>query len=90
MVTATEQVSTFPTTAQEIMSDSGFGLGVADVRAGHAPRPDYDLWETNTQWNYERGRVWGLLAPRGIQLKRAGKVTSEAIAWYLRFQGSII
>jgi hypothetical protein len=25
-------------------------------------RRQYDRWDTNTQWNYERGRAWALLA----------------------------
>ena len=43
---------------------------------------DYDLWDISGQWNYERGRAWATLTPRHIQLRRAGKITSEALAWF--------
>jgi hypothetical protein len=34
------------------------------------------------QWNYERGRAWATLTPHHVQLRRAGKITSEALAWF--------
>jgi hypothetical protein len=86
----TGQVPTFPTTVRAIMGDPAFALGVADVRAGRPPHLDYDLWETNRQWVYERGRAWGVLASRTIPLRRNGKITSEAVTSYMRFGDLIL
>jgi len=35
-----------------------------------------------------RGRQWAAMAPRSIVLKRNGKITNEALNWFLR--GDII
>lgn len=72
--------STRPTTVVAIMSE--FGLGVADARARRGDHPAYESWTAKEQWNYERGRQWATLAPRSVELKRAGKVTAEAVRWY--------
>jgi hypothetical protein len=82
-----DQIPTFVTTVEEIMSSHRFALGVADARAGRSMHKDYDAWITNDQWSYERGRCWARLAPRHIKLKRNGKVTREAIRY---FSGDII
>jgi hypothetical protein len=77
-----DQVPTRPVTAYWIMSQPTFALGAADARAGRGPHRDYDLWDTDGQWNYERGRAWATLTPRRVQLRRADKITSEALAWF--------
>jgi 5S rRNA maturation endonuclease (ribonuclease M5) len=77
-----EQISTEFTTIEEIMSRPTFALGVADARAGRLYHPDYDLWDTDGQWDYERGRQWAALAPQDIPLKRGGKITAEAIGFF--------
>jgi len=62
------------------MRDPAFALGAADVRAGLPFRRQYDRWDTNTQWNYERGRAWALLAPRHVKIRgRDGKLSSAAV-----------
>jgi hypothetical protein len=78
------QVPTVPTTISQIMSRRTFELGVADARAGRPVHHAYDLWDTNSQWNYERGRAWAVLTPASVQLKRNGKITPEAISWFAR------
>jgi hypothetical protein len=79
-----EQVPIRPVTVRAIMSRPTFELGAADIRAGRPYHRHYDLWDTNGQWDYERGRAWGLLAPHHVQLKlkRNGKVTNEAVRWF--------
>ncbi len=57
------QVSTVGVTAERIMRDPAFALGVADVRAGLPFRKAYDTWGTNDQWNYERGARVGPAVP---------------------------
>jgi hypothetical protein len=76
------QVPTWPTTIAAIMSSCEFAMGAADARAGRGYRSAYATWGSNRQWNYERGRAWGLLAPRLVTLKRNGKVTAEARRWF--------
>ena len=85
-----EQIRTQSASALWIMSQPSFALGVADVRAGRDTHRDYDLWDTNGQWSYERGRAWATLTPRHVQLRRAGNITSEALAWFKSFGEDII
>ena len=80
-----EQVGTVPVTDERIMRDPAFALGIVDFRAGLPFRKDYDRWGTNTQWNYERGRAWALLAPRHVRLKRRdGTLSADAVRWFRR------
>ena len=72
------------------MSQPTFALGVADVRAGRPVHRDYDLWDTNGQWNYERGRMWATLAPRDVPLKRKGRINPDAVMWFARHRHEII
>ena len=53
-----DQIPIKPVSACWIMSQPIFELGVADVRAGRGIHRDCDLWDTNGQWNYERGRAF--------------------------------
>jgi hypothetical protein len=76
------QVPTFPTTIDAIMSTREFVLGVIDGRAGRGHRSDYATWDTDRQWNYERGRTWAAVAPRSVVLKRNGEITAEAKRWF--------
>jgi hypothetical protein len=46
-----EQVPTRPVSARWIMSQPAFALGAADARVGRGTHRDYDLWDTNGQWN---------------------------------------
>jgi hypothetical protein len=78
------QVPTRPTTITEIMASPKFALGVSDVRADRPFRAEYDHWDTNDQWVYERGRQWAAGAPRTVTLLRGGKVSEEAMRWFSR------
>jgi hypothetical protein len=64
------------------MSQPQFTLGAADARAGRRYHADYDLWNIDGQWNYERGRQWAVLAPRDLPLKRDGKLNPEATCYF--------
>ena len=78
-----DQVATIPATVELIMRDPAFALGAADVRAGLPFRRQYDRWDTNTQWNYERGRAWAVLAPRHVKIRgRDGKLSSAAVVGF--------
>jgi hypothetical protein len=76
-----EQEPTEPVSVEKIMRSRYFALGVADMRAGKAPRPDYERWGPDDQWDYERGRQWALLAPRSVPLRRQGKLNPAAVKW---------
>jgi len=76
------QVPTWPTTIDEIMSSFEFALGAADVRSRRGYRSAYATWNSNRQWNYERGRQWATQAPRSVALKRDGKLTAKAKRWF--------
>ena len=79
---ARDQVFTVPTTIEAIMRQPTFALGVDDARAGRPYHADYDRWNANGQWDYERGRCWARLAPRDLRLKIGRKVNPEAIGYY--------
>jgi hypothetical protein len=85
-----EQLPTVPVSIAEIMASPRFQRGVADAR-GRKPFPsDYDVWAHEDKlWAYERGRMWGRLVPRNVAVKRDGKVTKEAINWFVKIGDSI-
>lgn len=66
------------------MSDPAFEFGVADVRGGRSIHADYVLWDVDRQWNFDRGRQFGVLRPRTIPLWRDGALNPEAVAWFKR------
>jgi hypothetical protein len=84
------QVPTRPTTIPAIMQTPTFALGVADARAGRAFHPDTDLWHPNDCWAYERGRAWAVLTPANVKFKRGGKITNEAIKWFMQHHNDIL
>jgi hypothetical protein len=85
-----EQISTTWTAIQWIMSDPAFEFGVRDIRAGRPFPGDFDDWDTNRQWNYERGRAFAKLVPRSVVLRRGGRLTQEAIDWFIRVGHAIL
>jgi hypothetical protein len=86
-----DQVPTYLATVEEIMSRPAFELGAADARAGRPYRPDYDLWPAiNDQWGYERGRLWAVLTPRNVRLKRGDEITEAAQEWFMRHGADIL
>ena len=85
-----KQVPTKPISVKWIMADPAFARGAADARAGK-PYPDsFDTWEVNTAWNYERGRAWASRVPASVVLKRDGRVTAEAVQWFVRLGDDIL
>jgi hypothetical protein len=58
------------------MSSSAFALGVHDVRAGLPLRDIHSQFVS--QWAYERGRAWAVVAPRTMPLFVNGKLNPEA------------
>ena len=89
MISSRQQEPIELVSVESIMRTWSFELGVADMRAGKAPRPDYERWDDlNNQWSYERGRLWASLTPRTVPLRRNGKLNSAAVAWYHKGMGN--
>jgi hypothetical protein len=72
------QVETVGVTIQNIIRSRSFQIGVAEVRAGRPPRFDRDDWE------YERGRQFGIVAPRSLPLMRGKRVNPRAVIIFVR------
>jgi hypothetical protein len=89
-MSSSENSSTVPCTIEWIMSQPQFALGVADARAGRPHHPEFEKWDTNGQWNYERGRHWATLVPRTVALKRAGRLSAEAVRWFEQIDRDIL
>jgi len=67
------QISTMPVTAEEIMSSSAFKLGLSDVRRG------VPIDWRNGSWDYERGRLFGHIAPLNMPLRIGGTLNPKAV-----------
>jgi Protein of unknown function (DUF3631) len=65
------------------------GKGI-DARGGRGYRADFDRWEVNDQWAYERGRTWDVLTPGNIPLRFGGKINPAAVAWFRRHGRDIL
>jgi hypothetical protein len=69
-----KQVPTRNATTVEIMTSREFERGLDDVRKGIA----FD-WR-NGDWDYERGRLFGHIAPVSMQLRIGSKLNPNAVA----------
>jgi hypothetical protein len=75
---STPQAETVGTTIQKTIRSASFHAGVAEVRAGRPPRFERD------DWAYERGRQFGIVAPRSLPLMIGKRVNPRAIIIFLR------
>jgi hypothetical protein len=69
-----EQIETRGITSVRIMSSPAFELGLSDVRRGIP----FD-WR-NGEWSYERGRLFGHIAPLDMPLRIGGEINPKAVA----------
>ena len=77
------QVTEVQTTVEWVMSKPAFRMGVEDVRRRRPYRAGYDSWDINTQWGYERGRAWAILAPHDLPLHNTdGTLNATAIRFF--------
>ncbi len=60
------------------MRHPNFARGVADIRAGIPFDPDID----DEKWAYERGRLFGAIAPLWMQLFNGKELNPKAIALF--------
>ena len=56
-----DQVVSVDVSVLKIMSSREFRVGIAEARAGKPPRFDVE-----DDWNYERGRQFGIIAPANM------------------------
>jgi len=69
-----EQVPTRLVTLRSIVASREFARGVEEVRKGLPFNPD------NDNWNYERGRCFGFIAPLDMPLRIHGALNPKALA----------
>jgi hypothetical protein len=74
----TEQVETVDFPVKKIIRSRAFQMGVAEARAGRPPRFDLD------NWNYERGRQFGIVAPRSLSPMIGSRVNPRAVVIFMR------
>ena len=74
--TTSGQVPTWGVSIETVMSTPEFKRGLDDVRNGVA----FD-WRID-EWEYERGRLFGFIAPPDMPLRIADKLNPKAIALY--------
>ena len=72
-----EQVRTRPTSSARIMRSPLFRRGLDEVRAGQLPR--FDDYATACLWAYERGRLFGCIAPMTMPLFFDGELNRKAV-----------
>jgi hypothetical protein len=84
-----EQAPTSGTSPERIMKSREFSAGVADVRLGRAPRFDDPIAR---DWNYERGRMFALIAPMKMPTKIGKELNPKAVLIFSRamFAGEIL
>ena len=75
---AMKQVRTSRTSTLAIMRRPAFDCGFEEVRAGLPAR--YDDHDDDDYWAYERGRMFGYIAPLSMPLRINGKINPKALA----------
>jgi hypothetical protein len=80
-----DQVKTEHIGASYFLESRDFARGVEDVRAGRPPRFDDYAWDqsdtpaTDRQWAYEKGRQFGIIAPKSMALRNKDKINLDAL-----------
>lgn len=88
-MTTIRQVKTKKVSLQTVMSRKSFMRGFAEAQKGVTM--DYDAFneDTNNRWQYERGRIFGLIYHG--QLKQGQRVLYEAqVAYNEAFKSGIM
>jgi hypothetical protein len=73
MSRAPKQARTRPVTIRTIVGSKEFARGLDEVRNGVAFNPNSD------EWNYERGRCFGFIAPLDMPLRIGGALNPKAL-----------
>ena len=69
-----KQVRTRRVSTYSIVASKEFARGVEEVRNGLPFNPD------NDEWNYERGRCFGFIAPLDLPLRMGRALNPKALA----------
>jgi hypothetical protein len=72
-MTILEQADTCFVTTASIVGSKAFARGFAEVREGRPFDPNYN------DWDYERGRCFGFIAPLGMPLRIGSKLNPKAL-----------
>ena len=72
------QVKTFRCTSASIMRHPHFDRGLEDVRTGKAFADDVH----DEYWAYERGRLFGAIAPPSMPFFVGGRLNKKAVRLY--------
>jgi hypothetical protein len=68
-----EQAITRRTSIRRVVTSKEFARGLSEVRKGLPFNPN------NDDWNYERGRCFGFIAPLDMPLRIGGKLNPKAL-----------
>jgi hypothetical protein len=68
-----KQARTHRVTIRDIVASKEFARGLDEVRDGLPFNPDSD------EWNYERGRCFGFIAPLDMPLRIGRKLNPKAL-----------
>jgi hypothetical protein len=68
-----EQADTLVVSTYRIVNSPAFARGLAEVRAGLPFNPNDD------DWDYERGRCFGFIAPLDMPLRIGGRLNPKAL-----------
>ena len=68
-----KQARSYAASIRSIVASKEFARGVEEVRGGLPFNPD------NDNWNYERGRCFGFIAPLDMPLWIGGKLNPKAV-----------
>ena len=74
MIRIRKQVRTRRVSTYSIVASREFARGLDEVRKGLAFNPD------NGDWDYERGRAFGFIAPLDMPLRIGRKLNPKALA----------
>jgi hypothetical protein len=72
-MSARKQASTHRVSTRTIVASKAFARGVEEVRKGLPFNPDDD------EWNYERGRCFGFIAPLDMPLRIGRALNPQAL-----------
>jgi hypothetical protein len=68
-----KQIATVPITLHDILASPEFARGLNEARRAAPLNPD------NGDWNYERGRCFGAIAPRNMPLRIGRALNPQAL-----------
>lgn len=68
-----QQITTRTHSIEWLCKSKHFARGIFDAALGEPFDKSYDLWTTEQQWNYERGRIFAIAYPQVELFSGTGK-----------------